>query len=197
MPSETLGFYKDLPLIHFDTQAEWLLWLASNHATAAGTWVRFAKKSTGIPTMTYAEARDGALMYGWIDGVKNRIDDTYYALRFVPRRAKSVWSKINCEIAERLIAEGKMKPAGLMQVEAAKADGRWDNAYASQSKMTVPPELQVAFDKHPKAKAFYETITKANQYAFLYRIHNAKKPETRARHVQKTIDMLLEGRTIY
>jgi len=192
-----MEYYKDLPLLHFDTQTDWLIWLEANHSSVAGIWVRFAKKNTGIPSMTYAEARDGALMYGWIDGVKNRIDDTYYALRFVPRRAKSVWSKINCEIAETLIAEGKMKPAGLVQVEAAKADGRWDNAYASQSKMTIPPELQAAFDKNPDAKAFYETITKANQYAFLYRIHTAKKPETRARHVQKTIDMLLEGRTIH
>lgn len=192
-----MELHKGLPLLYFKDQAVWLTWLEKNHTTTDGIWVKFAKKNSGIPSMTYAEARDGGLMYGWIDGLKNGIDERYYALRFLPRRPKSIWSKINCDIAEALINNGQMKPAGLAQVKAAKADGRWDAAYEPQSKMTVPEDLQKAFDKNPGAEDFYKAINKSNQYAFLFRIHTAKRPETRARHIEKTITMLLEGKTYH
>jgi uncharacterized protein YdeI (YjbR/CyaY-like superfamily) len=189
--------HKDLPLFFFKNQAEWLKWLEKNYETPNGIWIKFAKKHTNITSLTYTEARDGALMYGWIDGLKNRLDDTYFALRFLPRRPKSTWSKINCEIAENLIASGAMKPSGLKEVEIAKADGRWDNAYASQSTIEIPNDLQIALDQNPKAYTAFQSLNKSNRYAFLYRIHMAKRAETRARHIQKTIDMLLSGKSYH
>jgi len=189
--------YKDLPLLYFKDQAEWLEWLDKNYETPNGIWIKFAKKGTGIPSLTYPQARDGALMYGWIDGLKQRLDDSYFALRFLPRRPRSKWSKINCEIAEALIASGHMKPPGLKEVEAAKADGRWDNAYAPPSTMAIPEDLQKALDENPAAKTAFASLNQTNRYAFLYRIHTVKRAETRARHIQKTIDMLMRGETYH
>jgi uncharacterized protein YdeI (YjbR/CyaY-like superfamily) len=187
----------ELPLIPFETFEAWLEWLEINHSISNGLWIKFAKKASGIPSITYEQAREGALMYGWIDGQKGSVDDNFYKLRFTPRRSKSIWSKINCGIVEALIAEGKMKPSGLKEVESAKADGRYEAAYESQSKITVPEDFQKALDSNPKAKEFLNTVNSVNRYAFLYRIHTAKKPETRAARIAKFIEMLKNGEVFY
>lgn len=192
-----MEIYKNLPLIYFKNPNEWLKWLDKNHATSKGIWIKFAKKHTNIPSLNYVQAREGALMYGWIDGLKNRLDESYFALRFQPRNPRSTWSKINCNLAEGLIADGRMKPSGLAEVVAAKTDGRWEKAYASPSTITVPEDLQKALDQNPAAKLSFSLLSKSNRYAFLYRIHNVKRPETRARHIQKTIDMLISGKTYH
>jgi uncharacterized protein YdeI (YjbR/CyaY-like superfamily) len=156
-------------------------------------WIKFAKKASGIDTVLYAEALDVALGYGWIDGQAAPIDEHWYAQRFTPRRARSKWSKRNVEKATELIERGEMKPAGLAEVERAKADGRWDAAYASPSKIEVPDDLRAALDANPKAAEFFETLSKTNRYAILYRIHDAKRPETRARRIEQFVAMCERG----
>ena len=185
------------PVIPFESPAAWEAWLAHNHTTSSGVWVKMAKKASGIPTVTHAEALDVALCYGWIDGQRNRFDDVWFLQRFTPRRARSTWSKINCAKVEKLIEEARMQPAGLGEIERAKADGRWDAAYDAQSKATVPPDLQQALDDNPAAAAFFATLNSQNRFAILYRIQDAKKPETRTRRIEKFIAMLNEGTTIH
>jgi uncharacterized protein YdeI (YjbR/CyaY-like superfamily) len=192
-----MEMHKDLPIIFFKDFDSWLEWLEKNFSDTKGIWIKFAKKASNIPSITYEEAREGALMYGWIDGLKNALDENYYTLRFTPRRPKGVWSKINCKIVENLIKEGKMKPSGLREVENARKDGRWDAAYESQSKITVPEDFEKALNKKPKAKAFFLTINSTNRYAFLYRIHTAKKPETRAARIERFVSMLENGEVFY
>jgi uncharacterized protein YdeI (YjbR/CyaY-like superfamily) len=178
--------------------AEWFeAWLAEQHATSDGLWIRFAKKASGIPTVVYAEAVEASLRYGWIDGQVKRLDEDYYVQRFTPRRARSRWSKINCAKAEALIARGAMEPAGLAEVERAKADGRWDAAYDAPSTATVPEDLRAALDGDPKASAFFETLDSNNRYAILHRIQEAKRAETRARRIEKFVAMLSRGETIH
>lgn len=189
--------HKDLPLLYFASYQEWLDWLAANHDKYDAVWIKFAKKASGVPSITYEEAREGALIYGWIDGVKNALDEKFYTLRFTPRRKKSIWSKINREIVEDLIKKGKMKASGLEEVEKAKSDGRWDAAYDSPSNIQVPEDFQKALDAHPKAKEFFGTVNKTNRYAFLYRIHTAKRKETRGERIQKFIQMLEGGEVFY
>jgi uncharacterized protein YdeI (YjbR/CyaY-like superfamily) len=183
--------------IAFASAAAFEAWLAEQHATTDGLWVKFAKKASGIPTVVYAEAVEAALRHGWIDGQAKRLDDDFYLQRFTPRRARSKWSKINCAKAEALIASGAMEPAGLAEVERAKADGRWEAAYDAPSTATVPDDLRAALDRETAASEFFETIDSTNRYAILHRIHDAKKPETRARRIEKFVAMLSRGETIH
>jgi uncharacterized protein YdeI (YjbR/CyaY-like superfamily) len=187
----------NLPTLFFETQQDWEGWLKEHHAEVAGVWLKFAKKGTGIASLSYAEALEGALCYGWIDGQKASLDDDYWLQKFTPRRAKSIWSQINREKALALIAAGRMQPAGLRQVELAKADGHWDAAYASQSNKTIPEDLQRELDKNPAAKEFFNTLNSQNRYAILFRIQNAKRAETRAERIQKFITMLANKEKIY
>lgn len=189
--------YKDLVLLVLKDQQGWLEWLEEHHAQQEGVWLAFAKKSANIPSITYGEAREGAIMYGWIDGLKNAYDEQYYVLRFTARRPKSKWSKINRTIAEGLIKSKKMKASGQKEVDAAKKDGRWEAAYASQSHITVPEDFQRALNKSPKAKKLFGTISSANRYAILYRLHDAKKPETRQRLIEKFVGMLEKGEVFH
>jgi uncharacterized protein YdeI (YjbR/CyaY-like superfamily) len=181
----------------FETQQDWEVWLNENHADANGIWLKIAKKEARTPSVSYAEALDSALCYGWIDGQKAAFDDRYWLQKFTPRTAKSIWSKVNCSKAETLIAAGRMQPAGMRQVELAKLDGRWERAYESQSKITIPPDFQSELDKNPKAKEFFNTLDRANRYAFLFRIHAAKKPETRSAKIQEFIEMLQQHQKLH
>lgn len=187
----------DLPLVPFPTAADWDRWLDANAESADGVWIKVAKKGSGIATIVWAEAVEVALAHGWIDGQARSIDDTWYAQRFTPRRARSRWSKINRATAERLIAEGTMRPAGLRAVEAARADGRWEAAYDSPSTATVPDDLQAALDADPAAAAFFATLDGRNRYAILHRIAEAKRPETRTRRVAQFVEMCARGETIH
>ena len=192
-----MGRPLDDPVIAFESEAAWEAWLAGQHATANGVWVKIAKKSTGIPTVTHAQALEVALCYGWIDGQRNRFDDQWFLQRFTPRRRRSNWSKINRDKVERLIAEGRVRPAGLREVERARADGRWDAAYDAPSVATVPEDLQRALDADPAAAALFAALDKRNRFAILYRVQDAKRPETRARRIEAFVTMLREGKTPY
>ncbi|MBA3260035.1 MAG: YdeI/OmpD-associated family protein [Gemmatimonadales bacterium] len=188
----------DLPVERFASQAAWEAWLGKHHGSSAGLRLELAKKDSGVPSVTHAEAVESALCYGWIDGQGTTADDPrFWRLRFTPRRRRSKWSRINCAAVERLQAEGRLQPAGLREVEAAKADGRWDAAYASQRTITVPEDLQAELEANPGARRFFEQLDSRNRYAILYRIHDAKKPETRLRRIQKFLRMLEAGETIY
>jgi uncharacterized protein YdeI (YjbR/CyaY-like superfamily) len=185
------------PTLSFKTQKAFLAWLAKNHAKAPGVWLKLSKKASGIKSITYVEAVEAALCYGWIDGQAKSIDDTAWLQKYTPRRPKSIWSKINRDKAEALIKDGRMNPAGLAAVEAARKDGRWGAAYESPSKAGVPPDLQAALDASPKAKAFFATLNSANRYAILFRTQSAKKPETRARRIKQFVEMLEKGEKLY
>ena len=182
--------------ISFRSAADWEKWLEENH-TSDGLWVKIAKKGSGIESVRYPEVLDSALCFGWIDGRREALDERYFLQRFTPRRTRSKWSRINREKAERLIAEGRMRPAGLAEVDRAKADGRWQAAYESPSAITVPDDLQRELDARPTARAFFAELSSQNRYAILYRLHDAKKPETRARRLAKFVEMLEAGETIY
>jgi uncharacterized protein YdeI (YjbR/CyaY-like superfamily) len=186
-----------LSIMSFETQQDWEKWLAEHHADTEGIWLKLAKKETGIPSVNYSEALDSAICYGWIDGQKASFDDRYWLQKFTPRRPKSIWSKANCEKATALIVEGRIQPAGLRQIELAKADGRWDRAYESQSRITIPADFQSELDKNQHAKDFFSTLDSTNRYAILFRIHTAKKPETRSARIQKFIEMLSKNQTIH
>lgn len=189
--------HKGLPTHAFETAADWARWLAENGAASTGLWLKFYKKDSGHPTVGKAEAIEAALCHGWIDGQLDRFDDTAWLTRFTPRKSASKWSEINCKTAERLIETGKMTAPGLAEVERAKADGRWDAAYAPQSQAGIPEDLAAALDASLKAKAFFETLTGANRYAILYRTHNAKKPETRKARIETFVAMLERGEVIH
>jgi uncharacterized protein YdeI (YjbR/CyaY-like superfamily) len=188
---------SDLEIVELRSQAAWSKWLERNHGATQGVWLKFAKKGTGVKTVTYLEAVEEALCYGWIDGQASGHDETYYLQRFTPRRRRSKWSQINRTKAERLIAEGRMQPAGIEQIEAAKADGRWDAAYPSPRVATVPDDLQAALDENPEAKAFFGSLSSQNRYAILYRVADAKRAETRAKRIAEYVAMLAEGRTFH
>ncbi|MCI0387261.1 MAG: YdeI/OmpD-associated family protein [Acidobacteria bacterium] len=187
----------DLPIVLFERQKDWAVWLAKNHGTSSGVWLKIAKKASGIKSVTYDEALEVALCYGWIDGQRRSHDETSFLQKFTPRGPKSIWSKINTEKAQRLIENGQMKPAGLKAVESARQDGRWDAAYSSQSKAVVPDDLQAELDRNAKAKAFFATLDSRNRYAILHRIHIAKKAETRAKRIEQFIHMLEKKEKIY
>jgi uncharacterized protein YdeI (YjbR/CyaY-like superfamily) len=178
------------PKRRFQSKADWAEWLDKNHAKSSGIWLRLAKKDSGLISVAYKEALDVALCYGWIDGQKQPENDKTWLQRFVPRSARSVWSKINREKAEALIESGQMKPAGLAVIDNAKKNGRWHAAYDSQSKATVPPDFEAALDLSPRAKAFFATLESGNRYAILWRIQTAKRSETRARKIREFIAML-------
>ncbi|HEX7256086.1 MAG TPA: YdeI/OmpD-associated family protein [Gaiellaceae bacterium] len=187
----------DLPVKPFASAAAWEEWLAQHHGSADGIWLKLAKKGSGIESLTFPEALEAALCHGWIDGQRRGFDDDYYLQRFTPRRARSKWSKINCDSATALIEAGRMRPAGLEQVERAKADGRWDAAYDSPSRIQVPPDLERALVENPRAGELFGRLDSQNRYAILYRIHDAKRPETRARRIEEFVTMLAEGRKPY
>jgi uncharacterized protein YdeI (YjbR/CyaY-like superfamily) len=187
-----------LPELIVPNAAAWRAWLAEHHAEPAGVWLVLAKKGTEKPTsLTYAQALEEALCHGWIDGQARRRDETTYRQRFTPRRKRSAWSKRNTGIAERLRAEGRMHPAGHAEVERAKADGRWEAAYAGPASIEVPPDLAEALAGEPKAQAMFENLSSQNRYAVLYRIATAKRADTRARRIAQFVTMLARGETVY
>jgi uncharacterized protein YdeI (YjbR/CyaY-like superfamily) len=187
----------DLPVRSFPDATAWREWLATEGAAAAGVWLKTARKGAAEPTVSYREALEVALCFGWIDGQKRPLDDDYWLQRFTPRKPDSRWSRINTQKAEELIASGKMQPAGMREVEAARADGRWQRAYAGQRDSQVPDDLQQALTANPAAAEFFATISRINRYAILYRIQTVKRPETRARKIQQYVQMLAEHRTIH
>jgi uncharacterized protein YdeI (YjbR/CyaY-like superfamily) len=185
------------PILTLASEAAWEAWLDAEHATSDGVWLKFAKKGSGVETVVYAEALDVALCYGWIDSQVARLDERFYLQKFTPRRARSKWSHINREKIEALTKQGRMKPAGLEQVELAKADGRWEAAYASPANVQMPDDLQAALDASPKAAEFWDGLNKSNRFAILYQLQDAKKPETRARRLEKFVAMLERGEKLY
>jgi uncharacterized protein YdeI (YjbR/CyaY-like superfamily) len=187
----------DLPVLLFAARAELEAWLEDNHASSPGFWLKVAKKGSGIESVDYAEALELALCFGWIDSQKRGFDDAFFLQRFTPRRPRGKWSQINRTKAEELIAVGAMRPAGIAEVEAAKADGRWDAAYAGQRAATVPDDLHQELDRNPAAREFFDSLDAANRYAILYRLQEAKKPETRERRLRKFVAMLERGEKIH
>ncbi|QBB72525.1 bacteriocin-protection protein [Pseudolysobacter antarcticus] len=183
----TLG---TIPIQLFVDQKAWRIWLKKNHAKSTGLWLQLAKKNSGKNTVSYAEALEEALCFGWIDGQKQKDDASFFLQKFTPRTTKSIWSKINRNKADVLIESARMQAAGLRQVELAKADGRWDAAYDGSSSAVVPDDLQIALDANAKAQDFFVTLNRQNRYAILFRIHNVKKAETRARKICEFIAML-------
>jgi uncharacterized protein YdeI (YjbR/CyaY-like superfamily) len=181
----------------FKDQAAWSGWLDKNHARSSGIWLRLAKKNSGLQSVSYAQAIDAALCYGWIDGQKRPESEQAWLQRFCPRSAKSNWSKINREKALALTKSGRMMAAGQQAIAEAKSNGRWESAYDSPSRAAVPDDFQAALKVKPKAKSFFDTLDRANRYAILFRIQTAKKPETRARNIQKFIAMLERGEKIH
>ena len=184
------------PVVFFATPVEMDAWLGENAAVLDGIWLKFAKKAAGIESVVYAEALDVALCHGWIDGQAKRLDDEHYLQRFTPRRRRSRWSKRNRAKAEKLIAEGRMRPAGLAEVERARADGRWDDAYDSATTATVPDDFAAALAARPEALAFFDSLGNTKRYSFLYRVTDAKRPETRAKRIAEYVELLAEGKTL-
>ena len=184
-------------MLHFDHQADWAQWLAAHHADKDGVWLRHAKKGAPQDSVSHAEALEVALCFGWIDGQRKSLDEHYWLQRWVPRGAKSIWSKINRDKALRYIEEGKMQPSGLKEIARACADGRWDAAYDPASKSEIPADLLAAFGTHPGAAEFFATVSAQNRYAVLFRIQTAKKPETRAKKIEQYAQMLARGETLH
>ena len=184
------------PVLFFATPAELDAWMDEHAEESDGIWLKFAKKASGIKSVVYAEAVEIALCHGWIDGQVKRLDDHHYLQRFTPRRVRSKWSKINREKAERLITEGRMRPRGLREVDRAKEDGRWHDAYGSSTTATVPDDFQAALDAEPAAAEFFENLGSTKRYSFLYRIDDAKRPETRAKRIAEYVALLREGKTL-
>jgi uncharacterized protein YdeI (YjbR/CyaY-like superfamily) len=188
----------ELPELIVRNAAAWRTWLAGHHADPVGVWLVLAKKGTEKPTsLTYDQALEEALCHGWIDGQAGRRDEATYRQRFTPRRRRSAWSKRNTGIAEQLIAEDRMRPAGHAEVQRAKADGRWEAAYAGPASMEVPADLAEALATEPKAQAMFESLNSQNRYAVLYRIATAKRADTRARRIEQFVTMLARGETVY
>ena len=188
---------RDLPVVAFKSQQAFEVWLASRPSGCPGLWLKVAKKSSGISSISRDEAVDAALCHGWIDGQLDKFDDAWWLIRFTPRQSASKWSEKNRERVLELIALGRVQAAGLGEVERAKKDGRWDAAYARQSTAEVPDDLRLALSKSRKAKAFFETLDSKNRFAILYRIHDAKRPETRARRIEQYVAMLSERKKIH
>jgi uncharacterized protein YdeI (YjbR/CyaY-like superfamily) len=187
----------DLPIVSFGSEEEWEAWLDSNHSTSRGVWIVIAKKGSGIESVAYPEVLETALCYGWVDAQRRARDERVFLQKFTPRGTRSRWSRINRDKAVELIRLGRMKPAGLAEVERAKADGRWDAAYEGQRAATVPADLQRELDRNPAAAEFFATLNSQNRYSILYRLQDAKRPETRARRLAKFVAMLNAGERIY
>jgi len=194
---------KDAERVAHDTPVEcanaasWTRWLERHHASAAGVWLRIAKKDSGIASIDHPAALEEALCWGWIDGQRKSDDAQYFLQRFTPRTRRSIWSQINRAKVLKLIDEGRMQPAGLAEIERAKADGRWDAAYEGVAAATVPPDLQAALDANKKAAKFFATLDSRNRFAVLFRTQGAKKPETRARRIAQFVEMLAKGEKIH
>lgn len=192
-----MELFKELPVLLFLSQNDWRIWLEDNHNESPGVWLKHAKKSSNKVSVSYQEALEEALCYGWIDSQKHAYNSDYYLQKFTPRGPKSIWSKINVAKVESLIEMGKMKPVGLAAVTAARQDGRWTAAYSSPSANEVPKDFLAALEKNPQAKQFFETLNKTNVYALCWRIQTAKKPETRKARIEKFIQMLNRGEKLY
>jgi uncharacterized protein YdeI (YjbR/CyaY-like superfamily) len=186
-----------LDVVAFSTAEALEQWLAQNHAKSNGIWVRFYKKGSGVPSVSYDEALDLGLCFGWIDGQLKKCDEASWLRKFSPRRPKSVWSKRNREHAERLIRAGQMQPTGLEEIEAAKQDGRWNAAYDSASQMVIPDDFLKELAKNEQAEAFFKTLNRANLYAITWRLQTAKKPETRQKRLQAILAMLANGQKFH
>ena len=187
----------DLPVLSFADQAALEAWLEAEHLTAPGIYVKIAKKGSGVPSVNWEQMVEVLLCFGWIDGRANRLDESFYLQRVTPRRPKSVWSQKNVTTVERLIAQGRMRPAGLAAVEAAKKDGRWEIAYAGSKDITVPDDLAEALDADGKVRAEFDSLDGANRYAILWRVHTAATPATRAKRIAAAVELLREGRRIH
>lgn len=183
-------------MLGFETRTAWETWLEEHHEDVGGVWLRIPRKDSGLAGVDYATALESALCYGWIDGHKKGLDDTHWLQRFTPRRPRSRWSAVNRRKALDLIEQGRMRPSGLREVERARADGRWEAAYASQSTATVPDDLRAALDAVPAARDFFGTLDSRNRYAILHRVQEAKRPQTRAARIEKYVAMLAEGEKI-
>ncbi|MFN8606156.1 MAG: YdeI/OmpD-associated family protein [Vulcanimicrobiota bacterium] len=188
-----IALSSELERIHFADGPAFAVWLEKNHAASSGIWIKFAKKNSGVASLYYPEALELALCYGWIDGQVKSLDEHFYLQRFTPRRPRSIWSKINRSKAERLLAEGRMQPAGVAEVERARADGRWERAYDSPASASPPDDLISALGKNEPASRFFETLNSANRYAIIWRLQTAKKPETRRARLEKILGMLERG----
>jgi uncharacterized protein YdeI (YjbR/CyaY-like superfamily) len=196
MDNEPRRVATQLPMIEFPDRTAWEAWLADNHDDTSGLWLLIAKKGSPRATVTQAEAVEGALCFGWIDGQIGRHDEHFFKQRFTHRRPRSKWSQLNCTRATELIASGQMQPPGLAEVELAKVDGRWDAAYEPQSGATVPADFAAALAANPQAEEFFATLTGVRRYSFLYRIQDAKRPETRARRIENFVALLAERKTL-
>ncbi|PJZ29775.1 YdeI/OmpD-associated family protein [Leptospira kmetyi] len=190
-------FLNGIPILFFKNTKEWTVWLKKNHKSDSPIWIKLSKKESGVVSISYAEALEVALCYGWIDSQKQKYDDSFWLQRFSVRGPKSIWSKINREKAIELIASKRMQTAGLKAIESAKSDGRWDNAYSSPSKMEVPKEFQKLLKQNPSALKFFESLNSANRYAILFRIHNAKKEETKVKRMKDFLEMLKKKETLH
>jgi uncharacterized protein YdeI (YjbR/CyaY-like superfamily) len=188
---------KDLPVLAFAIARAWSAWLETHHASSRGVWLKVAKKGAGAASVTYAEALDGALAWGWIDGQKRTCDDEWWLQRFTPRTAKSPWSKINRAKAEAMIAAGTMEIPGVAEVERAKRDGRWERAYDGSRASAVPADLAAALARNARAQKFFDALDSANRYAILYRVQTAKKPETRAERITRFVALCARHETIH
>ena len=192
-----MELHKDLPVYLFTATKEWEEWLENNYDKVTAIWLKFAKKNTGAVSITYDEALEVALCYGWIDGLINKFDETYYLTRFSPRKPQSVWSKTNRAAVERLLKEGKMQPGGLKTIENAKANGRWEGAYDSSKEMKVPADFLTELAKNKKAEEFFKTLNRANTYAIAWRLQTAHKPETRAKRMEILLEMMKKGEKLH
>jgi len=196
-PAQGSQTRDELPTLRFEEPGDWERWLESWHDSSDGVWLALAKKRAGVTGLTYAEALDGALCFGWIDGQKAALDERFWLQRFTPRRPRSRWSQINRARADELAEAGRMRAAGLAEVERAKLDGRWEAAYAGQRSAVVPEDLAAALAANPAASEFFATLDSANRYAILYRIDEAKQPLTRARRIERYVAMLAARATIH
>ena len=187
----------DLPVRRFASRAAWEKWLRANHDRSPGMWIELAKKDSGVDSVSRADALEVALRYGWIDSQSMTVDEKRYRQRFTPRRSRSKWSKINCAAVERLHAEGRLAPAGIREMEAAKGDGRWEAAYDSPRTMAVPPDLEARLARNARARRAFQKLDSQNRYAILYRLHHAKRADTRQRRLDQFVAMLEAGRTIH
>jgi uncharacterized protein YdeI (YjbR/CyaY-like superfamily) len=192
-----VGADDGLPRIAFASAAEWEAWLEDHHAGSEGVWVKIAKRGTGIESVHYPEVLESALCFGWIDGRREALDERHFLQRFTPRRVRSRWSRINRDTAERLIADDRMRAGGLAEVQRARGDGRWEAAYEGQRSIEVPEDLLRELDARPRASAFFAGLSSQNRYAILYRLQEARRPETRARRLEKFVAMLEAGETIH
>ena len=185
---------NSLKILSFKSAGDWKKWLEKNHAKSMGIWLRLFKKGSGVASVTYDEALDEALCYGWIDSLLQKYDEKSYLQKFTPRRPKSLWSKRNIEHVQRLVKAGRMQPAGKREMVAARADGRWENSYDSAGTMEMPRDFLKELSKNKKAKAFFDSLNRANTYAIAWRLQTAKKPETRSRRMKALLDMLAQGK---